>query len=45
MFVGCPCHLVHNTASKAAEVFEDVPGLDFLIDLYYWFEESTYTKK
>ena len=46
-FVGCPCHMVHNTAHKAAEVFQRETGFDvedMLVDLYYWFDKSTKRK-
>ena len=40
---GCPCHIVHNTAAKAAETFSEVAGFDiegFLVDLYHYFDKS-----
>ena len=43
----CPCHMVHNTASKAADAFEGETGFDvedMLVDLYYWFNKSTKRK-
>ena len=46
-FSGCPCHILHNAAQKAAEVFSSECGFDieeFTIDLYYWFEKSTKRK-
>ena len=46
-FVGCPCHMVHNTANKAAVAFEVESGFDvedMLVDLYYWFDKSTNRK-
>ncbi len=46
-FVGCPGHIVHNTASKAAEGFQAETGFDvedLLVDLYYWFDKSTKRK-
>ena len=33
----CPCHIIHNTAIKAAERFSEVSGFDvedFLVDLF-----------
>ena len=36
--------MVHNTACKAAEVFQRETGFDvedMLVDLYYWFDKST----
>ena len=46
-FVGCPCHIVHNTASKASDHFEVETGFDIedmLVDIYYWFDKSTKRK-
>lgn len=46
-FSGCPCHILHNAAQKAAEVFSSECGFDleeFTIDLYYWFDKSTKRK-
>ena len=42
-FCGCPCHIIHNTAHKAGEVFTQSCGFeveDFTIDLFYWFDKS-----
>ena len=44
-FVGCPCHMVHNTATKAAEAETGFDVEDLLVDLYYWFDKSTKRKK
>lgn len=44
----CPCHMVHNTAFKAADAFESETGFDvedMLVDLYYWFDKSTKRNK
>ena len=46
-FSGCPCHILHNAAQKAAECFSCACNFDveeFTIDLYYWFEKSTKRK-
>ena len=46
-FVGCSCHMVHITATKAAESFEAETGFDakdMLVDLYYWFDKSNKMK-
>ena len=46
-FNGCPCHILHNAAQKAAECFAGCCGFDveeLVIDLYYWFEKSTKCK-
>ena len=45
--MGCPCHIVHNTAGKAGTAFEEVTGFnveDLIIDLFNWFEKSTKQK-
>ena len=44
---GCPCHIIHNTANKAAERFSEVLGFDvedFLVDLFHWFDKSSKRK-
>ena len=44
---GCPCHIVRNTAAKAAETFREVAGFDiedFLVDLYHYFDKSSKRK-
>ena len=41
---GCPCHIIHNTANKAAERFSEVSRFDvedFLVDLFHWFGKSS----
>ncbi len=41
------CHMVHNTACKASEVFEAETAFaveDLFFDLYYWFDKSTEKK-
>ena len=46
-FSGCPCHMIHNAAQKAAVAFSSCVGFDieeFTVDLYYWFEKSTKRK-
>lgn len=46
-FMGCPCHIVHNTASKAMSEFGSMCDFDiedFFVDLFYWFEKSTKRK-
>uniref|UniRef100_H3ARC8 HAT C-terminal dimerisation domain-containing protein n=1 Tax=Latimeria chalumnae TaxID=7897 RepID=H3ARC8_LATCH len=40
-FMGCPCHIMHNTASTGVSGF-DVE--DFCIDCYYYFGKSTKLK-
>ena len=44
---GCPCHIIHNTANKAAERFSEASGFDvenFLVDLFHWFDKSSKRK-
>ena len=44
---GCPCHILHNTASKAADGFAAVSDFsveDHCVDLYYWFDKSSKRK-
>lgn len=46
-FNGCQCHVVHNTPSAAAKVFNAETGFDvedLLVDIYYWFDYSTKRK-
>ena len=46
-FLGCPCHLAHNTASTAADCLSRTTGFDveeMAVDLYYWFDKSTKRK-
>ncbi|EDO46688.1 predicted protein [Nematostella vectensis] len=41
---GCPCHIVHNTASYGAKAYAEAAGFDlgdFLVDIYYYFDNST----
>ena len=45
--MGCPCHIVHNTAGKAADAYESMTGFnvdDLVIDVFYWFDKSTKRK-
>ena len=44
---GCLCHIIHNTANKAAEWFSEVSRFDvedFLFDLFHWFNKSSKRK-
>ena len=44
---GCPCHIIRNTANKAAERFSEVPRFDvedFLVDVFHWFNKSSTRK-
>ena len=44
-FSGCPCHILHNCARKAADVFTTVFDVkEFVIDVYYYFDKSTKRK-
>ena len=43
-FNGCQCHVVHNTSSATAKVFNAETGFDvedLLVNIYYWFDHST----
>ena len=45
--MGCPCHIVHNTADNASQAFAATSGFDaedFSVDLFYWFDKSTQRK-
>ncbi|XP_041470149.1 uncharacterized protein LOC121419757 [Lytechinus variegatus] len=45
--MGCGCHIVHNTAGKASDAFEQVSGFnveEMAIDIFYWFDKSTKRK-
>ena len=40
---GFPCHIIHNTANKAAERFSEVSRFDvedFFVDLFHWFDDK-----
>ena len=44
---GSLCHVICNTANKAAERFSEVSGFgveDFLVDLFHWFDKSSKIK-
>ena len=44
---GCNCHILHNAAQKASEMFVDGTNFDveeLVIDRYYWFDKSTKRK-
>lgn len=45
--LGCPCHIIHNTAQKGSKAFCESTHFDvddFLVDLYYYFDKSTKRK-
>ena len=47
MISGCPCHILHTAASKAADAFAAVSDFsveDHCVDLYYWFDKSSKRK-
>ena len=46
-FMGCPCHIVHNIASKGSKAFTKTSGFDvedLCVDAFYWFDKSTKRK-
>lgn len=46
-FMGCPCHMVHNTATITMTEFGLICKFhveDFCVDWFYWFEQSTKEK-
>ena len=46
-FLGCPCHIIHNTSHKGLSAFTKVTDFDvedFCIDLYYFFDKSSKRK-
>lgn len=46
-FMGCPCHMVHNTATITMTEFGLICKFhveDFCVDWFYWFEQSTKRK-
>uniref|UniRef100_A0A1X7TWU2 HAT C-terminal dimerisation domain-containing protein n=1 Tax=Amphimedon queenslandica TaxID=400682 RepID=A0A1X7TWU2_AMPQE len=46
-FMGCPCHIVHNTALKASSKFAELTKFDvedLLVDNYFYFDKSTERK-
>jgi hypothetical protein len=46
-FLGCPCHIAHNTASAAADSLRKDTNVDveeLLIDIFFWFDKSTKRK-
>ena len=45
--MGCPCHIIHNTAQKGSKASCEGTHCDvddFLINLYYYFNKSTKRK-
>lgn len=46
-FMGCPCHIAHNTANTAADAFGSATSFDveeLVVDMFYWFDKSTKRK-
>ena len=43
-FSGCPCHLAHLAATPANDSFTEIIDVNVLIDLNYWFDNSTKRK-
>ena len=46
-FMGCPCHIIHNTAHKGSAGFTCNTKLnveDFCIDIFFYFDKSTKRK-
>lgn len=46
-FIGCPCHIVHNTVSFAAKAYREATGFcleDLAVDLFYYFDRSSKKK-
>lgn len=46
-FMGCPCHIMHNTVSFAAKAYTEVTGFnleELAIDLFYYFDHSSKRK-
>ena len=45
--MGCPCHIIHNTAEQGYKAFLRSSGFDLeevAVDLCYWFDKSTKRK-
>ena len=49
ILMGCPCHIAHNTASKATKAFvkivDDFDIKELLVDIYFHFDYSSKRKK
>ncbi|CAB4025763.1 methyltransferase 15 [Paramuricea clavata] len=46
-FMGCPCHILHNTAFYGGKAFEEIVNFsadDLCVDILYWFEHSSKRK-
>lgn len=47
ILMGCPCHIAHNAAKKATDVFSKINGFDIdelLVDVYFHFDYSSKRK-
>lgn len=43
LFVGCPCHMLHNAAQAASKKLQNYTGFDiedFMVDCFFWFQKS-----
>ena len=41
--MGCPCHIIHNTAEQGYKAFSKLSGFDMealAVDLCYWFDSQ-----
>ena len=36
-FMGCPCHIVHNMALKASEIFTQVNNTSIICTYFYYY--------
>ncbi|XP_032232397.2 uncharacterized protein LOC5507745 [Nematostella vectensis] len=46
-FSGCQCHVVHSTAMEASTALTEATGFDvqdLMVDVFYWFDQSTKRK-
>lgn len=46
-FMGCPCNIMHNTASYAAKAYAEITGFnleELAVDLFYYFDHSSKRK-
>ena len=42
-FLGCPCHILHNTSGKASAQLKQVSGFDIddcQVDIFYYFDKT-----
>ena len=46
-FMGCPCHIMHNTVSYAAKAYAQITSFnleELAVDLFYYFDYSSKRK-